>query len=128
MSARLRFGIAAGAVALSVAALVGWTLTSAPVYYRTPSEILRDPPGSDERLRVVGKVVDGSVLQSGAVTDFSVSDGRQRVPVTTRDVLPDTFGPGVEVVAEGAMDEDGTFSASTVLAKCPSKFKTRAGS
>lgn len=125
VSARLRFGVAAGAVALSVAGLIAWALTSAPVYYRTPSELAENPAKPEDRLRVVGKVVDGSIARDGATVKFAVSDGVHAMDVTTADVLPDTFGAGVEVVAEGAVTSPGKFTASTVLAKCPSKFKAR---
>jgi cytochrome c-type biogenesis protein CcmE len=39
------------------------------------------------------------------------------VPVTYTGILPDLFREGQGVVAEGLMDETGTFRADTVLAK-----------
>ena len=36
---------------------------------------------------------------------------------------PDLFKDGAEVVVEGRLGDDGTFLASNVMAKCPSKFE-----
>lgn len=120
---RARFGIAAGVVAVSILGLISWALSGSTAYYLTPAELAQGGTGSNERIRVAGKVVDGSVIQKGPTTSFVVTDGVAEVEVKTDDLLPDTFGAGVEVVAEGSMTDGGVFSASTVLAKCPSKFK-----
>lgn len=125
MSARARFAIAAAVVICSMAGLIGWALSASPVYYRTPTELAQTEPEPTERVRLFGKVLEGSVEKSGTSTTFGVTDGKRTVRVTTADLLPDTFGPGVEVVAEGSMIRPGDFSAATVLAKCPSKFKAK---
>lgn len=125
MTPRLRFAVAAGIVVLAIGGLIFFSLSGATAYYKTPAELNAGGPSTGERVRVAGKVVAGTVRSHGAETDFDVTDGNATVSVTTRDILPDTFGAGVEVVAEGAMTEQGLFSAATVLAKCPSKFKAR---
>lgn len=117
--------MAAGIVVASIGGLIVWSLAGTTAYYKTPAELAASPPSPTERIRVAGKVVPGSVTRRAAVTDFSVTDGKSAIPITTEDVLPDTFGMGVEVVAEGAMTPRGVFSASSVLTKCPSKFKAR---
>ena len=117
--------MAAGIVVASIGGLIAWSLAGTTAYYKTPGELSANPPPPNERIRVAGKVVPGSVSRKASVTDFSVTDGKASVAITTEDVLPDTFGTGVEVVAEGAMTKRGVFSASSVLTKCPSKFKAR---
>jgi cytochrome c-type biogenesis protein CcmE len=124
-SARARFAIAAGVIILSIGGLITWAVSAAPVYYRTPTELLSGQNDPNQRLRVAGKVVPGTIKKESGTTQFSVTDGKNHVDVRTADLLPDTFGPNVEVVAEGAMSKGGLFSASTVLAKCPSKFKAK---
>lgn len=125
MRPRTRFAIAAGVVVAAVGGLIAWSLTSATAYYRTPTELATGATDPTERVRVAGKVLEGSVVKEGASTQFTVTDGQANIEVTTKDVLPDTFGAGVEVVAEGSMTAAGLFKASTVLAKCPSKFKAK---
>lgn len=124
-SARFRFALAAAVVVASIGGLIAWAAATSPLYYRTPSELADAAPNSVERFRVAGKVVDGTVSRSGPTTRFTLTDGAAEIDVKTDDVLPDTFGPGVEVVADGALTGSGLFTASTVLAKCPSKFKAR---
>ncbi|HEX4171563.1 MAG TPA: cytochrome c maturation protein CcmE, partial [Acetobacteraceae bacterium] len=51
------------------------------------------------------------------VANFRVSDGAASVAVTYVGILPDLFREGQGVVALGAMQPNGTFRASEVLAK-----------
>ena len=39
--------------------------------------------------------------------------------------VPDIIGDNIEIVAEGKLDAQGTFTANNVLAKCPRDSKTR---
>lgn len=123
LSPRTRFSIAAAVVGVSILGLVGWSLSGATTYYKTPAELAAAPTNVGDRIRVAGTVIEGSVLGEGGTTRFLITDGEADVEVATDAVLPDTFAPGIEVVAEGAMTDQGIFSASTILVKCPSKFK-----
>ena len=40
-----------------------------------------------------------------------------------RGIAPDTFTDSVDVVIEGRMGTDGTFRATTLLAKCASRYE-----
>lgn len=125
MSPRTRFGIAAAVVVLAVAGLIGFSLSGATAYYRTPAQLLAGSYKTNQRIRVAGVVVDGTVVHAGAHTTFQVTDNKVAIPVSTDAVLPDTFAAGVTVVVEGAMNGQGVFDASDVLAKCPSKFSAK---
>jgi cytochrome c-type biogenesis protein CcmE len=54
---------------------------------------------------------------------FTETDGARTYPVTYHGIAPDTFTDGVDVVLEGRLDRDGTFRATTVLAKCASRYE-----
>lgn len=125
MTPRSRFITAAGIVVAAITGLIIWSLSGTTAYYKTPSELASGATVQHQRLRVAGTVVNSSVTRDGSVTRFAVTDGKAEIAVSTQDVLPDTFGAGVEVVAEGAMTPAGVFDASSVLAKCPSKFKAK---
>ena len=56
-----------------------------------------------------------------------MTDGAQVVPVVYRGIAPDTFTDGVDVVVEGRMATDGTFHATTLLAKCASRYENAPG-
>jgi cytochrome c-type biogenesis protein CcmE len=71
-----------------------------------------------ERIRLGGLVEMGSLQKlDDANVRFNVTDFVETIPVTHRGVLPDLFREGQGVVAEGAMQQDGTFTADKVLAK-----------
>ena len=103
-------------------------LQTSTVYYLTVGELL--DKGSSvygQQLRVAGDVTPGSVQkeEAGLAIRFLVQDGTGQVPVYYRGgPVPDIFGEQVQVVVEGKYGPDGTFVASTLLAKCPSKFES----
>ena len=79
----------------------------------------------NEELRVGGKVVAGSVKQDPATQTmrFMVADDKgSSLPVVYRGVVPDAFKPDADVVLQGKLSPSGTFEATELLAKCPSKY------
>lgn len=128
MTATARFSLAAGVIVAAIGGLIVWSLSGSTAYYKTPSELLSESNASGQSIRVAGKVVPGSINQSGATTAFALADGTEALDITTQDLLPDTFADDVEVVVEGAMTEQGDFSAASVLVKCPSKFEAELAS
>lgn len=56
---------------------------------------------------------------------FNLKEDDLVLPVVYKGVKPDTFEQGESVVAEGKLGADGTFVASTILVKCPSKYESQ---
>jgi cytochrome c-type biogenesis protein CcmE len=110
--------IALAVVALAVStALIGYAMQDGINFFRSPSQVLSDPPGVNETFRVGGLVVEGSVVRGeGAAVTFAVTDTNATVPVSYTGVLPDLFAEGEGIVALGRMEGD-TFVATEVLAK-----------
>jgi cytochrome c-type biogenesis protein CcmE len=52
-----------------------------------------------------------------------MTDGATSYNVVYRGITPDTFTDGVDVVVEGRLGHDGTFRATTLLAKCASRYE-----
>lgn len=74
--------------------------------------------------RVTGQLQANSVskdIKANKIA-FVLTDGKSTLPVSYSGVVPDTFDRAVEVVAEGKLNSDGTFTATNLLAKCPSKY------
>ncbi len=69
-------------------------------------------------------VLPGSVRWDSAHEHlrFLVTDGTESVPVRYSGVVPDIFSAGRQVVVEGALEADGSLAATTLLAKCPTKY------
>jgi cytochrome c-type biogenesis protein CcmE len=129
MKARNKFLIG-GAVILGAAAyLMVTSIRQTGVYYLTPTElsskISTDPSFYETGVKVGARVVPGSIVRdaSGRSMTFAVTDGAHNYPVSYHGLPPDTFTDGVDVVLEGRLAHDGTFRATTVLAKCASRYE-----
>ena len=117
----MKRGRAFFAVAVIVGAL-GWVaakgLTSALVYYKTPTDLLAPNASAvGERARLGGLVVPGSVQDQGTVIRFVVTDGTNHMTVVDTGGVPALFRAGQGVVVEGFLGPDGAFHADTVLVK-----------
>jgi cytochrome c-type biogenesis protein CcmE len=115
----------AGAVLAIAAGLVLNALNDTIVFFSGPTQIVQQPPAAGTRLRLGGLVENGSVRREGPEVHFAVEDGTSRVPVVYAGLLPDLFREGQGVVAEGAMEPDGTFRAASVLAKHDESYMPR---
>jgi cytochrome c-type biogenesis protein CcmE len=97
------------------------------LYYKTPTEVVAAK--SADPVRLAGQLVKDSVSSmSDGATTFQISDGTTSVTVIYRGgattALTTASKPGTQMVAEGTLATDGTFAATNLLAKCPSKFQT----
>jgi cytochrome c-type biogenesis protein CcmE len=99
------------------------------VYSHTVAEVMAEPTAfADRTLRAEGDLVDGTVQFREDPCDyhFVLSGGDHRMPVDfPQCVVPDTFreGMGITVVVEGRLAADGTFHASQVIPRCPSRYE-----
>ncbi len=120
----IRWGIVMTVVAACVGYLVYSASGGSAEYYLTVSELRAQQPTTGV-VRVAG-VVQPDVQRSdgGLHVRFTEKDTTASVLVDYTGSLPDIFRPGITVVAEGRMGADGVFHASTLLAKCPSRFST----
>jgi cytochrome c-type biogenesis protein CcmE len=132
---RAKFLVGGAVVLLGLAGLVVWAMArpgSTSFFYTTTEVAALGPTETMEEYRVNGKVLPDSVDRDGLTTSFEISDGDTPLSVTTDEPLPDAFWTAmandsseVDVVARGTYD-GSEFTASQVLAKCPSKFKAKA--
>jgi cytochrome c-type biogenesis protein CcmE len=100
------------------AGLVLYALSDSVTFFYSPSDVVERSVEPGERIRLGGLVEMGSLQKlDDANVRFNVTDFVETIPVTHRGVLPDLFREGQGVVAEGAMQQDGTFTADKVLAK-----------
>jgi cytochrome c-type biogenesis protein CcmE len=77
-------------------------------------------------VRVAGRVKPGSIDPSiPREVVFTVAGEGDSLRARYRGVVPDTFKDGAEVVLEGKLNGRGEFEATTLLAKCPSKYEAQ---
>lgn len=118
---RARWVAAITCVVLGLGALAAWAVSTpdALAFYKTPSEI--GDATADQRLRVGGRMVGGTLDRDGTLTRFTITDGTSEIDVIYDGEVPDTLKDGTDVIAEGYRSADG-LDADRVLAKCSSKF------
>jgi cytochrome c-type biogenesis protein CcmE len=120
---RLAFAAALLAAGAVVAGVIVYGLGQNTMYFRSPSDIAAKQVREGVAFRLGGLVEKGSVQHgSGAEVRFRVTDGKSTVPADFNGVLPALFREGQGVVATGAIDGNGTFIASEVLAKHDEKY------
>ena len=119
------FVAGAAVIVVALAYLVYGGIQQGATYWVTVGELQHrspaDPPG---RVRLGGTVVRGSVAWDASHQHlrFAVTDGAAVIPVRYNGVVPDIFSEGRQVVVEGRITPDGAFAATTLLAKCPTKY------
>jgi len=110
--------IALAAVALVVStALIGYAMRDGINFFRSPAQVLAEPPEPTEVFRIGGLVEEGSLVRGeGETIRFNVTDGGGVVPVAYTGVLPDLFEENQGMVGMGSYRE-GVFEATEILAK-----------
>jgi len=106
------------AVALVLATgIIGYGMRDGINLFRSPTQVLEEPPKPNEVFRVGGLVEEGSIRRGeGEAITFSVTDGGATIPVSFTGIVPDLFEEGQGTVATGRM-VGGVFVASEILAK-----------
>ncbi len=121
-----------GLVFVVLAGIVGWLLNDDQnpfVYSKLVHEVMGDPSAFEgRRLRVEGELRQGSIQfrESPCEWRFVLEKEGQSMPVRfPRCVVPDTFrdGMGIQVTVQGELDPEGTFLATEVIPRCPSKYE-----
>ncbi len=98
-------------------------LSSNLVYFHTPTELYTDVGPSEDRLRLGGQVVSGTVEDTGAQLLLTVTDGREALPVSHTGVVPQLFSEGQGVIVEGTWDGT-TFHSDTMLIRHDEQYRT----
>jgi cytochrome c-type biogenesis protein CcmE len=106
-----------GAVVALAATLVLIALRDQIVFFYSPTEVHERAVTVGQAIRLGGLVKQGTWVKDGESNTFVVTDGATEITAHYVGILPDLFREGQGVVAEGALGADGSFAATTVLAK-----------
>ena len=119
--------VLAGLAALGGAAfLVLSAFEESVVFFFSPSEIAEKSLSPGRMVRLGGLVEQGSVERGpNANVRFKVTDLKRDIRVSYTGILPDLFREGQGVVAEGKLQPDGSFLASSILAKHDENYMPR---
>lgn len=97
--------------------LIGYAMQDGINFFRTPAQVMEEPPSPDETFRIGGLVEEGSIERGqGETIRFRVTDTKVSVPVSYTGILPDLFAEGEGMVGTGRY-VNGVFEASEILAR-----------
>ena len=121
---RLVLIIIALAAVFGAVVLAMWGLRDRAAYFYTPAEVAAGKAAAGKSMRLGGMVEQGSIqdLADGVTIRFIVGDGRAKVPVVYRGIVPDLFREGSGAIAEGQLTNEGTFVATNILAKHDERY------
>jgi cytochrome c-type biogenesis protein CcmE len=120
----ISIGVVLGALGL----LLYTGLSANMVYYYHVDEFFAKADSlSGETVKVNGKVVDQSIHKQQMDYQFVIQGkSGKTMNVSYHGVVPDTFKNGSDVVVEGIYNPGTSrFTATTLLAKCPTKYESQ---
>jgi cytochrome c-type biogenesis protein CcmE len=125
---QLKFAVSIGIILVSLAWLSYGGIQETKTYYVTVPELQASRDNHQRRYRVAGTVVAGSIRRAAHRVEFQLQEAGKTLPIVYigTEPLPDTLTDGSQAVADGRYQQDGTFNAQMVQAKCASKYEAAA--
>ena len=87
------------------------------IYFLSPTEIKSLEEINQKKIRVGGMVKDQSILINLDNITFVITDFKNEINVSYTGLVPNLFGAGKGVVAEGILKDKSFFIADKILAK-----------
>ena len=115
-------------VALGAAVLISFfavqNLASSAVYYLTPTEARDKHIGPGAPVRLGGLVIPGTLQYDPQTRSlvFAIGDGTTNIAVIGSGAPPALLRENAGAVVEGSFAEDGTFRATSVIAKHDERY------
>ena len=97
--------------------LILQSLRNNVVYFQSPSEIKSLIELNKKKIRVGGMVKEQSISINSNEVNFVITDFKNEINVTFSGAIPNLFGEGKGVVAEGFLKDRNYFTATKILAK-----------
>lgn len=111
-------------IGLAMAALVFNAFAKTSVYFYEVSEVLANQTDyASKEVRIGGKVAAAPITwdANSRLLKFTITDGKQTIPVEYNGVVPDNFKVDTEVIVQGTY-RDGVFQGTNLMARCASKY------
>ena len=123
---RTRYIVALATCGVVVVVAIGLlaVLSQNIVYFRTVSEAIKERSSNgNDRFRLAGAVVPGSIRETARGVDFKVTDGRHTVKVIHNGDPPQLFKNRAPVLCEGRWGKGLTFDSDRILIKHGASYK-----
>ena len=96
------------------------------IYYYTTSETEYIEITNNERIKLGGFVVEGSITQDDGFTVFTITDGNKEIEIVFDGFIPELFQENMGVILDGVFDND-TFLADDMLVKHDNEYVSSDG-
>lgn len=127
MTTKTKLTIGVTVVLSVLGALIFVGMSNAATFYMTIDEVAeKKAEAVDKPLKLSGKIVGDSVkwdAENILLTFDLQGESGERIPIRYQGPKPDTMNDGWEAIVEGRLKADGTFAATDLLVKCPSKYE-----
>jgi len=120
----IKIGVTVVVLTLAFSGLLWSTLREGTEYYKHVDEVLASPKQWEgKRLQLHGFAFDVRRKPDTLDYIFKVRNKDSVIDATYTGIVPDTFKDDAEVVLQGKLTPEGSFHATGVMAKCPSKYE-----
>ena len=96
------------------------------IYYYTTSETLNIELENEERIKLGGFVVEGTIAKDGGFTNFIITDGNKDIEIIFDGFVPELFQENMGVILDGVFDNN-TFLADDMLVKHDNEYVSSDG-
>ena len=96
------------------------------IYYYTTSETLNIELENEERIKLGGFVVEGTISKDDGFTNFIITDGNKDIEIIFDGFVPELFQENMGVILDGVFDND-TFLADDMLVKHDNEYVSSDG-
>jgi cytochrome c-type biogenesis protein CcmE len=127
---RAKFGVGIAIIVVSLGCLAWLGYGESKTYYHTIAELQTlNGTARAHRIRVGGTVEPGTIKRLSGRVNFVLAGEGKLLPVSYvgSEPLPDTFVDKSQALVEGSLENDGSFVAEHVQAKCASKYEAAPG-
>lgn len=120
------FKLVAGISVIALSLAIGLSAVSFVSPYRYVSDVLAEPDRyMVEEVQVAALIVDGTYERRHDASRFTITDGTANMDVVFIGSEPPAFRHDTGIVVIGKLGSDGSFKATMMLAKCPSKYEQK---
>jgi cytochrome c-type biogenesis protein CcmE len=96
------------------------------IYYYTTSETEYIEITNNERIKLGGFVVEGSITQDDEFTVFTITDGNKEIEIVFDGFIPELFQENMGVILDGVLDNN-IFFADDMLVKHDNEYVSNDG-
>ena len=119
-----KIGVTSLVLVMAFTGLMYSTMGESLEYYKRVDEVMVNPQEwHGKALQLHGYAKEVGRKRDSLDWQFNIHNNGKVVRALYTGITPDTFKNDAEVVVKGRLDDNNTFHATEIVAKCPSKYE-----